>query len=376
LAGSKPIVLKVGGSVLVDGPSYERAAREIALLLEAGLAPIVVVSAMKGVTDLLIRYTEGDAQALERAAQKCAEAADYLGGRQLARKVEGLFEEALRARAKGHMTPETRDRILALGEKASKLMMVQALRGLGIHAKPLAADSIIITDDRFGNARILYSETRTRLEHSVGRALSEGGVPVMEGFIGSTLDGRVTTLGRGGSDYTASAVAALLRVSEARFITDVGGILSSDPSIVPRPILVKCLSYSEAMAASLYGVKRLNTKTLEPLVKLYPASIRICGWDSCGTVITETCIERCAGLFKLVAYRGSAMNGTVALIGGCESAIRALPRAIDALMRAGYLEKCAELRARESHVAVKLRGGGEAAGLRLLHDCLVLGECQ
>ncbi len=179
---------------------------------------------------------------------------------------------------------------------------------------PLNAVDLVLTDGVHGDARIDYEVTMLNLLKVAGYARSSKVTTVMEGFIGRGLGDSVVTLGRGGSDYTAVTVAALLGVPEALLVTDVPGLMSIDPSISPKARVVKTIDYSEAVEASTYGVKRINSKTFEPIsLGLGRPRVTIGSWSSRGTVVGEGVEGRRVGA-KIVTL-DPRDQGTVVVIG-------------------------------------------------------------
>src|SRR5207248_8213846 len=146
----------------------------------------------------------------------------------------------------------------------------------------------IITDDQFGRATPLMDETTRRTCVEVGAALAVGQLPVLGGFIAATLDGQTTTLGRGGSDYTAALVGACLAAREIQIWTDVSGVLTADPRIVRNATTIPRLSYAEAAELAYFGAKVLHPRTIQPAMDA-GIPVRICNShapDDPGTLVT------------------------------------------------------------------------------------------
>jgi aspartate kinase len=244
----------------------------------------IVVSAMSKVTDLLLdslRKAEAGDQAdlevnLQQLYKRHTEACHALALPQdrRARTLEGieaLIQEFTRI-AKGVMLlserpPRSVDEAVAIGEQLSALLMSECLESQGIHAMAVNAAAVIATDALFGNASPLMEQTRQRAAGVLRPLLDRRVVPVITGFNGSTLDGRPTTLGRGGSDFSASIVAAAMDAAELWIWTDVDGIMTGDPRLVPDAKVLDAVTYAEAAELAYNGAKVLHPRTLAPLVE-------------------------------------------------------------------------------------------------------------
>src|SRR5258706_712313 len=156
------------------------------------------------------------------------------------------------------------DRAVAIGERLSALMLAAYLESQGTRAAAVDATQVIATDMEFGNATPLMEEPRQRAARVMGPLLEEGVVPVMTGFNAATLDGRPTTLGRGGSDFSASILAAALDAEELWIWTDVDGIMTGDPRLIPDARVLDEITYREAAELAWNGAKVLHPRTLAP----------------------------------------------------------------------------------------------------------------
>jgi aspartate kinase len=168
-------------------------------------------------------------------------------------------------RGSGVLTNAQRDGLLALGELASSRLVAAVLSAAGIESRWIDARRAVVTDDRFGAARPRSSETRKAAAREILPHLSSHVVPVVGGFVGATAAGQPTTLGRGGSDYSAAIIAAAVDAARIEIWTDVDGILSADPRIVPGARLVQRLSGLEAYDLARFGARVLHAGTLEPI---------------------------------------------------------------------------------------------------------------
>jgi aspartate kinase len=156
---------------------------------------------------------------------------------------------------------------VAIGERLSALLMASYLETQGVPAAAVNADGIIVTDAVFGNADPLMGPTREKAQRELVPMIEKGVLPVVTGFNGATADGRPTTLGRGGSDFSASILASALDASELWIWTDVDGIMTADPRLVPEAAVLAEITYSEAAELAYNGAKVLHPRTLAPLVE-------------------------------------------------------------------------------------------------------------
>src|SRR3989449_1801267 len=159
------------------------------------------------------------------------------------------------------------DTLASLGELMSAALMAGILRAQGSPAEAVDATELIVTDDNFGNATPLFAETnaKTRQRHAALR--HRGVIPVVTGFRGATQDGTCTTLGRGGSDYSATIIGAALDADEVWIWSDVDGVMTADPRLVPGARIIPEISYREAIELSFFGAKVLHPKTIQPVMK-------------------------------------------------------------------------------------------------------------
>jgi len=279
----KPLrVMKFGGTSVGDAECIGRVAALVAG--EAVSAEVVVVvSAMGGVTDMLIRAaseaSHGDREDWKGARQELArrhrEVADRLlyaaeQAQVLPRLAEeiGNFENLCSGFSLvREITPRAMDALSSLGEKMSALLVAAALRSKGCAAEAVDATDLIVTDDHFGNASPYFDETAVKTRERLGPLRRRGLIPVITGFRAATREGLCTTLGRGGSDYSATLVGAALEADEVWIWTDVDGVMTADPRLVPAAHIVPEVSYREAAELSFFGAKVLHPKTIQPVVK-------------------------------------------------------------------------------------------------------------
>jgi len=273
------IVLKFGGTSVADAERVRRAAA----IVEAQPRPrVAVVSAAAGVTNLLLEAARaaaaGDRVRVEAAVRQIRERHDAVAagigeeGERLAAVAEldqlhAALDEALADVAAARaLANRDSDRIVATGEKAMSVLLAAALRARGTPAAHLFADRVLATDDGFGGARPDRARTRDQAEAVARPLLEAGSTLVMTGFIGGAPDGSTTTLGRGGSDYSATLLGAALDATEVQIWTDVPGVLSADPRRVADARVVPHISYDEAQELAHFGAKVLHPRTIRPAV--------------------------------------------------------------------------------------------------------------
>lgn len=271
-----PVVMKFGGTSVADAAAFENAARIVSA--ERAAAPIVVVSAMGGVTDALLAATPESVGPI--FSRHRATAAELLHGAPLetfaalVKRAESEVRDLLHARNPSNQK-RVQDAVVAFGEILSSTLMAGVLNQRGVEARQVDARRCIITDDDHTCAAPLLKETFARTENELRPLLERGIVPVLGGFIGATLQGVTTTLGRGGSDYTAALIGAVLNVNELQIWTDVTGVLTADPRVVPNAQTIDRLSYSEAAELAYFGAKVLHPKTIQPAIE-NSIPVRIC----------------------------------------------------------------------------------------------------
>lgn len=284
------VVMKFGGTSVADRSAIERliaivrAQRQADAQQEGGDArgPIVVVSALSGVTDRLLGIAaqagagdvEGARTNLRDLRQRHSVVAEvitdptardqvlaFLGRAfdELERVVEALT--VLR-----EVSPRWLDTLAATGEILSSRIVAAAITAHGLDASWVDARLAIVTDGDHTQAVPLFSETTAALMQQVDPPLAAGRVPVLGGFVGATRDGVTTTLGRGGSDYSAAIVGACVGAGEIQIWTDVDGMLTADPRIVAQPQVVPHLSFAEASELAYFGAKVLHPATIQPAV--------------------------------------------------------------------------------------------------------------
>src|SRR5580658_828582 len=278
-ASGPMIVMKFGGTSVESREALERLASIVAR--EKGAMPIVVVSAMGKTTNKLLATAEEAAagrrdQALamvdELRSYHLSEGLAVAGAAaaELDRHIRAHFEwleELVKGLSiVGELSPRSTDAIASIGERLSSLVVTFAVRNAGMRAQHLDARKIVVTDDRFMQAQPNLEETYRRCRETVAPA-AQSSVVVMGGFIGATSSGQTTTLGRGGSDYSAAVIGAGVGAREIQIWTDVDGMLTSDPRIVPGGRRIKSISFAEAAELAYFGAKVLHPATVLPAVE-------------------------------------------------------------------------------------------------------------
>ncbi|WP_321477046.1 lysine-sensitive aspartokinase 3 [uncultured Paludibaculum sp.] len=311
------IVMKFGGTSVESAAAIERVAGIIRPRFEQ--RPLVVVSAMGKTTNKLL--AAADKAAAGNLADALRDAEDLRGfhhreaGQVIPSESSSAMEmvlennfEALETTLEaiataGHVTPVLWDEICSYGERLSSALVALALPAFGLPAAHLDARSVLITDSRHTQALPLYSRTYARFKEKAVPLL-QGRVVVMGGFIGATSDGVTTTLGRGGSDFSAAIAGAGIGAEEIQIWTDVDGMLTCDPRVLPGGHLVKNISFAEAAELAYFGAKVLHPATVQPAIeKNIP--VRILNSrrpDVAGTLIVSDNVE-CRNSVKSIACK-------------------------------------------------------------------------
>jgi aspartate kinase len=325
------IVMKFGGTSV---GSAERIAQAAQLAVEAasqGHQVVVVTSAMSKVTDGLINAARKasaghwDPQLKQDLFERHKSVADALIGSDRARHASALdvistrldrFEKLCFGLSMVHeLTPRLLDAISGTGEMLTAPLLAAAIMARGVPSESVDATEVVVTTDQFGEAEPLMDETRARATSRLKPIVDRGGIPVVTGFIGATAEGVMTTLGRGGSDYSASIVAAALDASEVWIWTDVDGVMTANPSEVPEAKTLSEISYSEASELAYYGAKVLHYKTILPAFrKRIPVRIlNSFNPRHPGTRVTVEGDPSASGVKAVTSIRGVilvAINGT------------------------------------------------------------------
>lgn len=280
----RPIVLKFGGSSVADADRMRQVADRVCAVLPT--PALVVLSATAGTTDALLDLARaaanGDA-ARAHALRDAIVARHRTLDACLQDESNPLLEAALASLDRSVDAALTRalpplaqaDALAAHGERLSTACFTALLRKRGVATTPIDARELVTTDDAFGNARPDRAMLARRAVERLAAPLTNGEVLVTEGFVGATADGRTTTLGRGGSDYSAALFGAALGAREVQIWTDVEGVHSADPRVVPDARPIELLSFAEAAELAAFGAKVLHPATIQPAVEAnVPVTVR------------------------------------------------------------------------------------------------------
>ncbi|HEX8924978.1 MAG TPA: lysine-sensitive aspartokinase 3, partial [Terriglobales bacterium] len=276
---SAMLVMKFGGTSVESAEAISRVARIVAT--RAADSPAVVVSAMGGVTDRLVAAgnaaaagdRQGAADTLHSIRDRHAIAAQALLGPQQSetiRKLEPLFEQCSELLAEiasfKTISGSRSDRLLSFGELLSSVLVADAFRALGMPAVHVDSRDCVVTDESFTHAVPDMDRTAAATRRVMTPSLDAGCVPVMGGFIARSTRGASTTLGRGGSDFSAAIVGAALGASRIEIWTDVDGIMTTDPRLCPEAEKIDEISFDEAAELAYFGAKVLHPATLIPAI--------------------------------------------------------------------------------------------------------------
>jgi aspartate kinase len=312
--------MKFGGTSVEDAQAMKRTAGIVRGRRERGLEAVVVVSAMAKVTDLLL-------SAAAAAGRGDKAGALAIGARLRHRHIDtstalleperfnrlqvtlhqefDALDDLLRGiAAVGELTPRTNDLVLSFGERLSSKIIAEAFEEQGLQGAHVDARSCIVTDASYGKAVPQEAAIEAKLAAVVLPLIEAGKTPILGGFIGATTEGITTTLGRGGSDYTAALVGGGMHAGAIEIWTDVNGIMTTDPRICPDALRVKTISFEEAAELAYFGAKVLHPATILPAVQ---KSIPV--WvlnsrnpENEGTKITAMA-AKCASPFKSIAAK-------------------------------------------------------------------------
>jgi len=280
----KPLrVMKFGGTSVGDASCI---AKVVDIIWEGSQESnlVVVVSAMSGVTNKLVAAAKasesGDRKSVAKILEELRTQHESVAStlihsaaerKRIARTIKDIVREA-DGLCKGtillrELTPRTLDSISSLGERLSAPLVAAALAERRVASKAIDATELVVTDSSHGAAEPSMDLTRKRCEARVRPLLKQGIVPVVTGFIGATAEGVVTTLGRNGSDYSATILGAALNADEVVIWSDVNGVLTVDPRLVPGVSTIPEISYREAAELAYFGAKVLHPKTLRPVMQ-------------------------------------------------------------------------------------------------------------
>jgi aspartate kinase len=312
------IVMKFGGTSVEDAKAIARAADIVKTRLPR--KPVVVVSALAKVTDQLLALARaagaGDRDTALKVSRGLRERHYNVAGELLGTGIFTQFHSELEAdfdaldellrgiAAVGELTPRTSDHVASYGELLSSKIATAAFSARGLDATLVDSRQCIVTDPTHMRAAPMFEETNQRLQSALAPLLAANRVPVMGGFIGATKAGITTTIGRGGSDFSAAIVGAGLGAERIEIWTDVDGMLTTDPNLCGEAKRIKVISFDEAAELAYFGAKVLHPATVLPAVqKNIPVYILNSRNPSCeGTRIT-TRAPHCRNIFKAIAVK-------------------------------------------------------------------------
>lgn len=332
------LVLKFGGTSIASATNIRNVAELIkSLSKEHQIVP--VFSAMSGITDDLIRITnhvknrsKEDANSLAKKiirthmdiSNQCVKNPKIR--KDLVNKMRSdldELEELLHGMLLlGEVTPRSSDYLVSFGERLSINLVAFALNDISVKAIPLTGkDAGIVTDSNFGEAKPLMDTTRLHISNKIESLSQKKVIPVIGGFAGADQHGNITTFGRGGSDYTATIIASSIKADEVWLMSDVDGLMTTDPKIVKNAKLIKEVSYAEAMEMALFGAKQIHPRALEPLVtkKIILRIRNTFNIKNLGTLVTADPqadtqkTVKCVSAIRhtgLIDVRGGSMVGT------------------------------------------------------------------
>ncbi len=330
-------MLKFGGTSISSSANIRHVANFINSLSKQHKI-VCVFSALTGVTDDLIRITtliqNRNKDAVNNLAKKIIKNHIQISNecvknpkirKELVNKMTADLSELQEllhgTLLLGEVTPRSSDYLISFGERLSINLVASALNDLGTKAVVLTGkDAGIVTDSNFGEAKPLMDTTRLHVSHTIDTLLEKKTLPIIGGFAGADQHGNITTFGRGGSDYTATIIASSIKADEVWLMSDVDGLMTTDPKIVKNAKVLKEVSYIEAMEMALFGAKYIHPRALEPLVaKKIPLRIRSTfNIKNSGTLVTAAPqpdaqkTVKCVSAIRhtaLIDVRGGSMVG-------------------------------------------------------------------
>src|SRR5918912_1246285 len=333
------IVMKFGGTAINSADKVIHVANIIKSQKEGNNDVVVVVSAMRGMTDELLDMSEdikkGDKVSIASFLKNTTES--HLSIIDLAVKDVKLKSEARHAVTTlleeledilagvvllAEITPKSLDYLMSFGERLSTPIVSFVLRDIGVACQYLTGkEAGILTDSNFGEARPLMDTTKLRVVHKIQPLLKSNIIPLVTGFIGADQNGNTTTIGRGGSDYTATIIASSIDADEVWLLGDVDGLMTADPKIVDDAKVIKEVSFAEAMEMALFGAKYMHPRALEPVMdtKIPVRILNAFKVDHQGTLISQNLTKTSQRTVKsisairhtaLIDVSGGGMVGT------------------------------------------------------------------
>jgi aspartate kinase len=345
----KILVMKFGGTSVGTPEAMAQAVQNICDARQDWPHMVVVTSALSGVTDLLMasaaRAARGDMSLCHPAVGELADRHQAIIERlvtnparnhQMQWETRHLIDDfsnlCQAINVLGEASPRALDAVAALGERLSVRILAAAVESAGFPGEYIDSTLLVVTDDHFQNAAPDIAATRARTRQALLPLLADGRIPVVTGFIGANPSGATTTLGRGGSDYSASLLAVALDASEVWIWTDVDGVMTADPRMVPDARTIPVISYREVAEMAHYGAKVLHPKSIHPVIEAGIAlrvrntfnptgpQTRLVADSSAATYGVIRAITSIRGL-QLVTLSGRGMLGVPGVAGRIFSAV-------------------------------------------------------
>ncbi len=285
---NRTLVMKFGGTSVGTPDAMRQVVSIVSTEKKQRERLIVVTSALSGVTDLLLKMTSGNTATIESGANEIRRRHGEIAETLISSIPDR--ENALAAVEKiivqivslcqaiavlGETTPRIMDQIASAGERMCIHVLAAAIHSSGVAVQPIEATRLIRTDSNFTDARPDIAKTKKLTCSVLNPILSKGIVPIVTGFIASAENGSITTLGRGGSDYSAALIGAVLPADEVWIFTDVNGVMTADPRLVPDAATVPVCSYREIAELAYYGAKVLHPKAIRPVIEA-GIGLRVC----------------------------------------------------------------------------------------------------
>lgn len=279
---------------------------------QIGKQPVVVVSALSGVTDLLLSLPVLPKTKLGKQIREIRNKhkdliedlwTDKKTRQEILQFIDSKLDEVAEHAGGDTYSRESLDKLVSFGEIMSSYIISRALESRGIKSSQVIATDLIITNNNFGSAEFLPVPTRKNVKKILLPLIKKNIVPVVTGFIGKTKKGQVTTLGRGGSDYSASIIGYCLGAEEIQIWTDVDGIFTADPRLLGNARPLSCVSFKEASELAAFGARILHPRTIRPAIKAgIPVTVlNTFNPENLGTLIKEKC--NLSGAVKAVSFK-------------------------------------------------------------------------
>jgi aspartate kinase len=370
------IVMKFGGSSVATGENIRHVSDIVTQYAKNDCRIAVVVSALAGVTNSLVEVAEQAKRSEEKRIQafRSELSKKHLAVIESAIKSKPVQEEVTQITEKtivelekvltgicyvGELTPKSKDYVLSFGERLSAPIVWGAMKDRKLETQCFTGkEAGIVTDSNFGEADPLMNFTTHLIRERLSPLLEKGVIPVVTGYIAADQNGVVTTVGRGGSDYTATILGAALGVDEVWIWTDVDGIMTTDPKIVPTAKMLPQLSYQEASEMAIFGAKAMHPRALEPVIKEnIPVRIRsVFHPENQGTLITKEPDANAKEVVKAVAMiRDVAMLNVSGA--GMVGAPGSYAKVFDVLGKNGINVMMISTAASEANISMVIRRG-------------------